>query len=163
MSGPGHRETLFSVCLFLGDLISISENVVSLHLSLSKCIAVNIVIITVYFCTIYGWTDGWMVDGLIERQTKGWIDRSWMNSTSIPHNTHAQQHHLFPCIHWSLCVFPLGYHSHPFTPSKLCGAVDEAKVHAAEHALQTLGLTAEGAADLAAATAAVTSVAFPGM
>ncbi|CAL8302554.1 unnamed protein product [Lota lota] len=51
---------------------------------------------------------------------------------------------------------------HPFTPSKLCSAVDEAKVHAAEHALQTLGLTAEGAADLAAATAAVTSVAFPG-
>ncbi|KAK0142600.1 APOBEC1 complementation factor [Merluccius polli] len=49
---------------------------------------------------------------------------------------------------------------HPFTPSKLCGAVEEAKVHAAEHALQTLGLTAES--DVAAASAAVTSVAFPG-
>ncbi|CAL8309884.1 unnamed protein product [Boreogadus saida] len=51
---------------------------------------------------------------------------------------------------------------HPFTPSKLCSAVDEAKVHAAEHALQTLGLPTEGAADLAAANAGVTSVAFPG-
>ncbi|CAL8284108.1 unnamed protein product [Merluccius merluccius] len=51
---------------------------------------------------------------------------------------------------------------HPFTPAKLCGAVEEAKVHAAEHALQTLGLTAESAADVAAASAAVTSVAFPG-
>ncbi|KAJ3607756.1 hypothetical protein NHX12_024807 [Muraenolepis orangiensis] len=50
---------------------------------------------------------------------------------------------------------------HPFTPAKLCGAVEEAKVHAAEHALQTLGLT-EGAADVAAASAAVASVAFPG-
>ena len=63
----------------------------------------------------------------------------------------------------SLSAFALGPLSHPFTPSKLCSAVDEAKVHAAEHALQTLGLTAEGAADLAAASAAVTSVAFPGM
>uniref|UniRef100_A0AAY5KJE6 APOBEC1 complementation factor n=1 Tax=Esox lucius TaxID=8010 RepID=A0AAY5KJE6_ESOLU len=34
---------------------------------------------------------------------------------------------------------------HPFTPAKLCTAVDEAKVHAAEHALQTLGLQTEGA------------------
>uniref|UniRef100_A0A8C5ASI7 Apobec1 complementation factor n=1 Tax=Gadus morhua TaxID=8049 RepID=A0A8C5ASI7_GADMO len=51
---------------------------------------------------------------------------------------------------------------HPFTPSKLCSAVDEAKVHAAEHALQTLGLPTDGAADLAAANAGVTSVAFPG-
>ena len=56
-----------------------------------------------------------------------------------------------------------GSPSHPFTPSKLCSAVDEAKVHAAEHALQTLGLPTDGAADLAAANAGVTSVAFPGM
>uniref|UniRef100_A0AAQ6AJS6 APOBEC1 complementation factor n=1 Tax=Amphiprion ocellaris TaxID=80972 RepID=A0AAQ6AJS6_AMPOC len=50
---------------------------------------------------------------------------------------------------------------HPFTPTKLCVAVEEAKVHAAEHTLQTLGLQTEGAAD--AAAAAVASVAFPGM
>ncbi|XP_023125974.1 APOBEC1 complementation factor isoform X2 [Amphiprion ocellaris] len=49
---------------------------------------------------------------------------------------------------------------HPFTPTKLCVAVEEAKVHAAEHTLQTLGLQTEGAAD--AAAAAVASVAFPG-
>lgn len=48
---------------------------------------------------------------------------------------------------------------HPFTPTKLCAAVEEAKVHAAEHTLQTLGLQTEGAAD---AAAAVASVAFPG-
>uniref|UniRef100_A0A3Q3M277 APOBEC1 complementation factor n=1 Tax=Mastacembelus armatus TaxID=205130 RepID=A0A3Q3M277_9TELE len=30
---------------------------------------------------------------------------------------------------------------HPFTPAKLCAAVDDAKVHAAEHTLQTLGLS----------------------
>uniref|UniRef100_A0A8C9XB79 APOBEC1 complementation factor n=1 Tax=Sander lucioperca TaxID=283035 RepID=A0A8C9XB79_SANLU len=30
---------------------------------------------------------------------------------------------------------------HPFTPAKLCAAVEEAKVHAAEHTLQTLGLS----------------------
>lgn len=53
---------------------------------------------------------------------------------------------------------------HPFTPAKLCTTVDEAKVHAAEHALQTLGLQTEGAADAGCATAAaVASVAFPGM
>ncbi|XP_034050625.1 APOBEC1 complementation factor isoform X2 [Thalassophryne amazonica] len=46
---------------------------------------------------------------------------------------------------------------HPFTPTKLCAGVEEAKVHAAEHTLQTLGLQTEGAAD-----AAVASVAFPG-
>ncbi|XP_053197606.1 APOBEC1 complementation factor isoform X1 [Scomber japonicus] len=52
---------------------------------------------------------------------------------------------------------------HPFTPTKLCAAVEEAKVHAAEHTLQTLGLQTEGAADAACATAAaVASVAFPG-
>ncbi|XP_029933858.1 APOBEC1 complementation factor isoform X2 [Myripristis murdjan] len=52
---------------------------------------------------------------------------------------------------------------HPFTPAKLCTTVDEAKVHAAEHALQTLGLQTEGAADASCATAAaVASVAFPG-
>ena len=49
---------------------------------------------------------------------------------------------------------------HPFTPSKLCAAVDEAKVHAAEHALQTLGLQTEGAAE---ATAAAAAAAFSGM
>lgn len=54
--------------------------------------------------------------------------------------------------------------SHPFTPSKLCAAVEEAKVHAAEYALQTLGLQTDGAADAGCATAAaVASVAFPGM
>ena len=53
--------------------------------------------------------------------------------------------------------------SHPFTPAKLCAAVEEAKVHAAEHTLQTLGLQTEGAADTSCATAAaVASVAFPG-
>uniref|UniRef100_A0A7N6BY70 APOBEC1 complementation factor n=1 Tax=Anabas testudineus TaxID=64144 RepID=A0A7N6BY70_ANATE len=36
---------------------------------------------------------------------------------------------------------------HPFTPAKLCAAVEEAKVHAAEYTLQTLGLQTEGAAD----------------
>ncbi|XP_071266119.1 APOBEC1 complementation factor isoform X1 [Salvelinus alpinus] len=46
---------------------------------------------------------------------------------------------------------------HPFTPAKLCTAVDEAKVHAAEHALQTLGLQTEGAEASSAAVAA-----FPG-
>ncbi|XP_031696253.1 APOBEC1 complementation factor-like [Anarrhichthys ocellatus] len=52
---------------------------------------------------------------------------------------------------------------HPFTPAKLCAAVEEAKVHAAEHTLQTLGLQTEGAADVGcAAAAAVASVAFPG-
>ncbi|XP_055360210.1 APOBEC1 complementation factor isoform X2 [Betta splendens] len=43
---------------------------------------------------------------------------------------------------------------HPFTPAKLCAAVEEAKVHAAEHTLQTLGLQTDGAAEA--------SVAFPG-
>uniref|UniRef100_A0A8D3D1A7 APOBEC1 complementation factor n=1 Tax=Scophthalmus maximus TaxID=52904 RepID=A0A8D3D1A7_SCOMX len=53
---------------------------------------------------------------------------------------------------------------HPFTPAKLCAAVEEAKVHAAEHTLQTLGLQTEGAADASCATAAaVASVAFPGI
>ncbi|XP_030257265.1 APOBEC1 complementation factor isoform X3 [Sparus aurata] len=52
---------------------------------------------------------------------------------------------------------------HPFTPAKLCAAVEEAKVHAAEHTLQTLSLQTEGAADASCATAAaVASVAFPG-
>uniref|UniRef100_A0A3B3Y1I2 APOBEC1 complementation factor n=1 Tax=Poecilia mexicana TaxID=48701 RepID=A0A3B3Y1I2_9TELE len=52
---------------------------------------------------------------------------------------------------------------HPFTPAKLCASVEEAKVHAAEHTLQTLGLQTEGAADAGCATAAaVASVAFPG-
>uniref|UniRef100_W5LFW1 APOBEC1 complementation factor n=1 Tax=Astyanax mexicanus TaxID=7994 RepID=W5LFW1_ASTMX len=56
---------------------------------------------------------------------------------------------------------------HPFTPAKLCAAVDEAKIHAAENALQTLGLQTEGAdasaAALAAAAAATAAAAaFPG-
>ncbi|XP_024913200.1 APOBEC1 complementation factor isoform X2 [Cynoglossus semilaevis] len=52
---------------------------------------------------------------------------------------------------------------HPFTPTKLCTAVEEAKNHAAEFTLQTLGLQTEGAADASCATAAtVASVAFPG-
>ncbi|XP_069581261.1 APOBEC1 complementation factor isoform X2 [Brachyistius frenatus] len=52
---------------------------------------------------------------------------------------------------------------HPFTPAKLCAAVEEAKVHAAEHTLQTLGVQTEGAVDAGCATAAaVASVAFPG-
>lgn len=46
--------------------------------------------------------------------------------------------------------------------------MDEAKVHAAEHTLQTLGLHTEGAdtsaaAAAAAAAAATAAVAFPGM
>ncbi|XP_062858711.1 APOBEC1 complementation factor isoform X2 [Trichomycterus rosablanca] len=44
---------------------------------------------------------------------------------------------------------------HPFTPPKLCTAVDEAKIHAAEHTLQILGLHTEGADASAAAAAAV--------
>ncbi|XP_051967939.1 APOBEC1 complementation factor isoform X3 [Xyrauchen texanus] len=40
---------------------------------------------------------------------------------------------------------------HPFTPAKLCTSMDEAKLHAAEHTLQILGIQTEGAA------------AFPGM
>ncbi|XP_060794886.1 APOBEC1 complementation factor isoform X2 [Neoarius graeffei] len=51
---------------------------------------------------------------------------------------------------------------HPFTPAKLCAAVDEAKVHAAEHTLQTLGLHTEGANTSAVAAAATAAVAFPG-
>ncbi|XP_042254261.1 APOBEC1 complementation factor isoform X4 [Thunnus maccoyii] len=52
---------------------------------------------------------------------------------------------------------------HPFTPAKLCAAVEEAKVHAAEHTLQTLGMQTEVPADAGCATAAaVASVAFPG-
>ncbi|KAI1886904.1 hypothetical protein AGOR_G00200580 [Albula goreensis] len=49
---------------------------------------------------------------------------------------------------------------HPFTPAKLCAAVDEAKIHAAEHALQILGLQTEGAE--ASAAAAAVAAAFPG-
>uniref|UniRef100_A0A674PK20 APOBEC1 complementation factor n=1 Tax=Takifugu rubripes TaxID=31033 RepID=A0A674PK20_TAKRU len=53
---------------------------------------------------------------------------------------------------------------HPFTPTKLCAVVEEAKVHAAEHTLQTLGLLTEGASDAGCATtSAVASVAFPGI
>uniref|UniRef100_A0A3P8Q8I8 APOBEC1 complementation factor n=1 Tax=Astatotilapia calliptera TaxID=8154 RepID=A0A3P8Q8I8_ASTCA len=36
---------------------------------------------------------------------------------------------------------------HPFTPAKLCAGVEEAKIHAAEHTLQTLGVQTEGATD----------------
>uniref|UniRef100_A0A8C9X9V3 APOBEC1 complementation factor n=1 Tax=Sander lucioperca TaxID=283035 RepID=A0A8C9X9V3_SANLU len=42
---------------------------------------------------------------------------------------------------------------HPFTPAKLCAAVEEAKVHAAEHTLQTLGLQTDGNADNGCASA----------
>ncbi|XP_061665860.1 APOBEC1 complementation factor isoform X9 [Syngnathoides biaculeatus] len=48
----------------------------------------------------------------------------------------------------------------PFTPSKLSAAVDEARAHAAEHTLRTLGLTSEGAG--LAPDAALAAVAFPG-
>ncbi|KAK5880696.1 hypothetical protein CesoFtcFv8_021577 [Champsocephalus esox] len=51
-------------------------------------------------------------------------------------------------------------HLHPFTPAKLCTAVEEAKVHAAEHTLQTLCLQTEGSD--AAGASAIASVAFPG-
>ncbi|KAI7797249.1 APOBEC1 complementation factor [Triplophysa rosa] len=34
---------------------------------------------------------------------------------------------------------------HPFTPAKICASMDEAKLHAAEHTLQILGLQTEGA------------------
>lgn len=44
---------------------------------------------------------------------------------------------------------------HPFTPAKLCTSMDEAKLHAAEHTLQILGVQTEGADASAAA--------FPGM
>ncbi|XP_055032305.1 APOBEC1 complementation factor isoform X1 [Misgurnus anguillicaudatus] len=40
---------------------------------------------------------------------------------------------------------------HPFTPAKLCVSLDEAKLHAAEHTLQILGLQTEGADASAAA------------
>ncbi|XP_077407764.1 APOBEC1 complementation factor isoform X2 [Vanacampus margaritifer] len=46
----------------------------------------------------------------------------------------------------------------PFTPSKLSAAVDEAKAHAAEHTLHTLGLSAEGAGP----DSSLAAVAFPG-
>lgn len=46
---------------------------------------------------------------------------------------------------------------HPFTPAKLCVAIDEAKVHAAEYTLQTLGVQTDGAAEAGCA-----AVAFPG-
>ncbi|XP_051927657.1 APOBEC1 complementation factor isoform X2 [Hippocampus zosterae] len=48
----------------------------------------------------------------------------------------------------------------PFTPSKLSAGVDEAKVHAAEHTLHTLGVPAENASPTPDATFA--AVAFPG-
>ncbi|KAM9426266.1 APOBEC1 complementation factor isoform 2-T2 [Pholidichthys leucotaenia] len=52
---------------------------------------------------------------------------------------------------------------HPFTPAKLCAAVEEAKIHAAEHTLQTLGVQTEGTVDASGAAAAtVAAVAFPG-
>ncbi|XDV44998.1 hypothetical protein PO909_013186 [Leuciscus waleckii] len=40
---------------------------------------------------------------------------------------------------------------HPFTPAKLCASMDEAKLHAAEHTLQILGVQTEGADASAAA------------
>ncbi|XP_026535900.1 APOBEC1 complementation factor [Notechis scutatus] len=45
---------------------------------------------------------------------------------------------------------------HPFTPPKLSAYVDEAKTYAAEHTLQTLGISTEGAENSA------TNVPFPG-
>ncbi|XP_051529702.1 APOBEC1 complementation factor isoform X2 [Myxocyprinus asiaticus] len=48
---------------------------------------------------------------------------------------------------------------HPFTPTKLCTSMDEAKRHAAEHTLQILGIQTEGA-DVSAAAAV--AAAFPG-
>ncbi|KTF79646.1 hypothetical protein cypCar_00045739, partial [Cyprinus carpio] len=47
---------------------------------------------------------------------------------------------------------------HPFTPAKLCASVDEAKLHAAEHTLQILGVQTEGAD---ASAAAAVAAAFP--
>uniref|UniRef100_A0A673IZM4 APOBEC1 complementation factor n=1 Tax=Sinocyclocheilus rhinocerous TaxID=307959 RepID=A0A673IZM4_9TELE len=49
---------------------------------------------------------------------------------------------------------------HPFTPAKLCASMDEAKLHAAEHTLQILGVQTEGAD---ASAAAAVAAAFPGM
>ncbi len=49
---------------------------------------------------------------------------------------------------------------HPFTPAKLCTSLDEAKLHAAEHTLQILGVQTEGAD---ASAAAAVAAAFPGM
>ncbi|XP_068080798.1 APOBEC1 complementation factor isoform X1 [Danio rerio] len=48
---------------------------------------------------------------------------------------------------------------HPFTPAKLCASMDEAKLHAAEHTLQILGVQTEGAD---ASAAAAVAAAFPG-
>ncbi|KAK9965145.1 hypothetical protein ABG768_004254 [Culter alburnus] len=48
---------------------------------------------------------------------------------------------------------------HPFTPTKLCASMDEAKLHAAEHTLQILGVQTEGAD---ASAAAAVAAAFPG-
>ncbi|XP_016368780.1 APOBEC1 complementation factor isoform X1 [Sinocyclocheilus rhinocerous] len=48
---------------------------------------------------------------------------------------------------------------HPFTPTKLCTSMDEAKLHAAEHTLQILGIQTEGAD---ASAAAAIAAAFPG-
>uniref|UniRef100_A0A9J8CPF5 APOBEC1 complementation factor n=1 Tax=Cyprinus carpio carpio TaxID=630221 RepID=A0A9J8CPF5_CYPCA len=47
----------------------------------------------------------------------------------------------------------------PFTPAKLCASMDEAKLHAAEHTLQILGVQTEGAD---ASAAAAVAAAFPG-
>ncbi|XP_067285233.1 APOBEC1 complementation factor isoform X5 [Pseudorasbora parva] len=49
---------------------------------------------------------------------------------------------------------------HPFTPAKLCTSMDEAKLHAAEHTLQILGVQTESAD---ASAAAAVAAAFPGM
>ncbi|XP_067285231.1 APOBEC1 complementation factor isoform X3 [Pseudorasbora parva] len=48
---------------------------------------------------------------------------------------------------------------HPFTPAKLCTSMDEAKLHAAEHTLQILGVQTESAD---ASAAAAVAAAFPG-
>ncbi|KAI4788980.1 hypothetical protein KUCAC02_035507 [Chaenocephalus aceratus] len=59
-----------------------------------------------------------------------------------------------------LFLYKISIPQHPFTPAKLCTVVEEAKVHAAEHTLQTLCLQTEGSD--AAGASAIASVAFPG-
>lgn len=100
-----------------------------------------------------------------------------LNHTLLQYLLHCCSFHessLFCYLTWRICtscwlvefwVVALIFSCrHPFTPTKLCAAVEEAKVHAAEHTLQTLGLLTEGAGDAGCATApAVAPVAFPGM
>lgn len=50
---------------------------------------------------------------------------------------------------------------HPFTPTKLCSSVDEARAYAAEHVIHTLGIQTEGNEPPAAATFQGYTIASP--